>query len=98
MIKINLLGLKKEVKKSASVSAPVSMEGMKLVVFGVAFLAAGLGYVAWRHIGLTNESDQIVKDMDIAKKEATRLAGVKTQVEQLEAVKRNLVRQIDVIE
>jgi len=97
MIRINLLGLKKEVKKSTITAAP-SLEGMKLIVFGAVFTVAALGIVYYRYNSLIKESDQLTADLDKASKESKRLAGVKTAVQQLEGVKTQLLRQIDVIE
>jgi Tfp pilus assembly protein PilN len=98
MIKINLLGLKKEIKKSSGVSAPVSMEGAKIVVFAILFTVAGIGWVAYRHITLTADTDRIEKEMKTAQAEQTRLAAVKVEVEQQEATKKLLTKQKDVIE
>jgi Tfp pilus assembly protein PilN len=98
MIKINLLGLKKEIKKSSGVSAPVSLQGVGLVVIGLVFVAAGFGWVAYRHITLTAESDKIEKQMKTAQDESKRLAQVKVDVEQQEAIKKQLTKQKDVIE
>jgi Tfp pilus assembly protein PilN len=98
MIKINLLGLKKEVKKSAGVSAPVSLEGAKIVIFAVLFTAAGIGWVAYRHITLSAEETKIAEDYKKAQAEQTKLAAVKVEVEQQEAIKKLLTRQIDVID
>jgi Tfp pilus assembly protein PilN len=98
MIKINLLGLKKEIKRSSGASAPVSLEGAKIVIFALLFAAAGVGWVGYRHITLNAQADKIDTDTKKAVEEQKRLAGVKTEVEQREAVKRQLQRQIDVIE
>jgi type IV pilus assembly protein PilN len=96
MIKINLLGLKKEVKKS---SAPaVSMAGAAVTVAIVAFLAAGLGWDAYRYFTLSAEAAKIADDMKKANAEKTRLAGIKAQFDAMNASKALLVKQIDVIE
>jgi Tfp pilus assembly protein PilN len=89
MIKINLLGLKKEIKRSSGASAPVSLEGAKIVIFALLFAAAGVGWVGYRHITLNAQADKIDTDTKKAVEEQKRLAGVKTEVEQ---------REIDVIE
>jgi Tfp pilus assembly protein PilN len=98
MIKINLLGLKKEIKKSSGGSAPVSMQGLGLVLIGLAFAALGPGWEAYRHITLTAEAEKIDADTKKAVAEQTRLAAVKADVEQREAAKKLLQKQIDVIE
>jgi Tfp pilus assembly protein PilN len=98
MIKINLLGVKKEVKKSAMAGPSVSLEGTKLIVFGLLFTAAGLGYCYYRYITLDSQEKKIAADQKFEEKRKTELTAVKTQVEQLERVKGQLQHQIDVIQ
>jgi type IV pilus assembly protein PilN len=95
MIRINLLGLKKEVKKSAAPS--VSLAGTALSVALVAFLVAGLAWDYYRYYTLDSEGGKIAVDLSTAKKEKTRLEGVKKQVATLQDNKTQLVKQIDVI-
>jgi Tfp pilus assembly protein PilN len=95
MIKINLLGLKKEIKKSAAPS--VSLAGTALSAALVAFLVAGLGWDYYRYYTLNSESDKIAVDLSKATKEKARLDGVKKQVEEMQASKALLMKQIDVI-
>jgi len=95
MIKINLLGLKKEVKKSAAPS--VSLAGTALSVALVVFLVAGLGWDYYRYYTLNSETDKIAVDFGKANKEKARLDGVKKQFQVLQDSKTQLVKQIDVI-
>jgi len=96
MIKINLLGLKKEIKKSAG--PQVSLAGTALSMALVAFIAAGLGWCYYRYYTLDKETTQIAVDFDKANKEKTRLDGVKKKVDELQASQAQLKKQIDVIE
>ncbi len=95
MIKINLLGLKKEVKKSAAPS--VSLAGTALTIAAVAFLVAGLGWDYYRYYSLSSDETRIVADLKKATAEKTRLEGVKKQFEALQATKGQLMNQINVI-
>jgi type IV pilus assembly protein PilN len=95
MIKINLLGLKKEVKKSATPS--VSLAGTALAIAAVAFLVAGLAWDYYRYFSLNSESEKIAEASKKANQEKTRLAGIKAQFDALQAVKGQLQKQIDVI-
>src|SRR5258708_5451173 len=98
MIRINLLGIKKEVKKS-SVSMPaISMQGTMLMVAAIAFTVVGFGWVGYRYLSLDKEASQIAKDTDFELKEQKRLATVKASFEQMEASKKQLLKQIDVIQ
>jgi type IV pilus assembly protein PilN len=95
MIKINLLGIKKEIKKSAA--PQVSLAGTALSAALVAFLVAGLGWAYYRYYTLNSESDKIAADFVRVNKEKTRLEGVKKQYQTLQDSKAQLVKQIDVI-
>lgn len=96
MIRINLLGLKKEVKKSAGPA--VSLEGAKLTVMLLGFLAVALLALAYHYISLTNEQTKLTNDMRAAEAEKSRLAGVKAEFERFQAAKLDLTRRIDIIE
>ncbi|GEM_PF-3012310 len=95
MIKINLLGLKKEIKKSAAPS--VSLAGTALSAAAVIFLLVGLGWCYYRYYTLDNDANKITADMAKATKEQTRLAGVKKQYDDMQKQKALLIKQIDVI-
>jgi type IV pilus assembly protein PilN len=95
MIKINLLGLKKEIKKSAAPS--VSLAGTALSAALVVFLVAGLGWDYYRYFTLDSESTKIAADFVRVNKEKTRLEGVKKQFQTLQDSKAQLMKQIDVI-
>ena len=95
MIKINLLGLKKEIKKSAA--PQVSLAGTALSAALVVFLLAGLGWDYYRYYTLNSDADKIAADFAKANKEKARLEGVKKQYQALQDNKALLVKQIDVI-
>ena len=95
MIKINLLGLKKEIKKSAA--PQVSLAGTALSAALVVFLLAGLGWDYYRYYTLNSDTDKIAADFAKANKEKARLEGVKKQYQALQDNKALLVKQIDVI-
>jgi type IV pilus assembly protein PilN len=95
MIKINLLGLKKEIKQSAAPS--VSLAGTALSAALVVFLVAGLGWDYYRYYTLNSDADKIAADSAKANKEKARLEGVKKQYQALQDSKALLVKQIDVI-
>jgi type IV pilus assembly protein PilN len=95
MIKINLLGLKKEIKKSAAPS--VSLAGTALMAAAAIFLVAGLGWCYYRYTSLNSQADKIAADMATQQKEQTRLAGVKKELEEMQKQKALLMKQIDVI-
>jgi Tfp pilus assembly protein PilN len=96
MIKINLLGLKKEIKKSAG--PQVSLAGTALSMALVAFIVAGLGWCYYRYYTLDKEATVLTVEFDKANKEKTRLDGVKKKVDELQASQAQLKKQIDVIE
>ena len=95
MIKINLLGLKKEIKQSAAPS--VSLAGTALSAALVVFLVAGLGWDYYRYYTLNSDADKIAADSAKANQEKARLEGVKKQYQALQDSKALLVKQIDVI-
>lgn len=95
MIKINLLGLKKEIKKSAV--PQVSLAGTALAVALVAFLVAGLGWDYYRYYALNSDGEKVDAEFQKANKEKGRLEGVKKQYDALQADKAQLMKQIDVI-
>jgi Tfp pilus assembly protein PilN len=96
MIKINLLGLKKEIKKGAG--PQVSLAGTALSMALVAFIVAGLGWCYYRYYTLDKETTQLAADLDKANRDKTRLDGVKKKVDELQASQAQLKKQIDVIE
>jgi type IV pilus assembly protein PilN len=95
MIKINLLGLKKEIKKSAAPS--VSLAGTALSLALVAFIVAGLGWDYYRYYVLDKDGTQIDTDLKKATAERARLDGVKKTIDSLQASKTLLEKQIEVI-
>jgi Tfp pilus assembly protein PilN len=97
MIRINLLGIKKEVKKKGGAPA-VSLEGAKLTGFALAFIGLGLAVLGFHYWQIQKDDTRLKEELRVAQSEKSRLAAVKAQYEQFEAGKRNLQRQIDIIE
>ncbi len=97
MIRINLSGAKKEVKKAGG-GPSVSLEGAKLTLFFVGFVILGLGYVGARYFQLQRTGTDLDEKIVVAEKEKAQLATVKAQYEQQEAYKKDLSRRIDIIE
>lgn len=96
MIRINLLGIKREAKKGGAPA--VSLEGAKLAGMAALFLVAGVGAAMVHYTIITKEADQISKDMSEAEKEKARLAAVRAQYDQQVTYKADLSRRIDIIE
>ncbi len=96
MIRINLLGLKKEVKKAAGPA--VSLEGAKLTAMVLGFAGAALLALAFHYYSLQNQETTYTNQMRDAEKEKSRLASVKAEFERFQASKADLTRRIDIIE
>ena len=98
MIRINLLGLKKEIKKSGSIGPSVSLEGAKLTAMALGFVGVALLGLAYHYLSLQNEGTKLTNEMREAEKEKSRLAGVKAEFERFQAAKADLTHRIDIIE
>lgn len=96
MIRINLLGVKKEIKKTSTAPA-VSLEGAKIIVFLLVFLAIGLAWCGYRYMNLSKDHDDIAAAMKKEQDEKKRLEGVKTSLNAMQAQKARLEQQINVI-
>lgn len=96
MIRINLLGLKKEVKSAGGPS--VTLEGAKLVVMGLTITGLALAGLAAHYFLLQSEENKLASDTKIAETEKARLSAVKAQYEQLDAAKKDLAHRIDNME
>lgn len=96
MIRINLLGLKKEVTRSRMPS--VSVEGAKATALLVVILAVAVALLAGHYYKLTNEKAQLDKELAAAETEKARLAQVKTAYEEFQKRTQLLSRRINIIE
>ncbi len=96
MIRINLLGVKKEPKKSAAPS--VSLEGAKLTGMALAFIGLAIAALGIHYYQIQSELSRLEQERKVQESEKQRLAAVKAQYDQFEAGKRNLQRQIEIIE
>ena len=94
MIRVNLLGIKKEVGRAPA----VSVEGAKLTFLLVIFLAAAVVVlvVDWQRI--SSQKAKLDTREATALKEKAELAAVKTEVEQAKRKGQELDRQIQIIE
>lgn len=100
MIRINLLGLKKEVKKGSAVSAgpSVSLEGAKITAFLIGFLLLGTAAAAYHYYILQDAAAKIEADKKKVEKDKADLSKIKTQYDGLQKTEKEIKRQIEVIE
>jgi len=98
MIRINLLGLKKEIKKSAMAMPTVSLQGTMLATAAIAIAALGFVWVGYRYYELDKETTATEAAIKKENDEARRLAAVKASVDAMEADKKKLAKQIEVIQ
>lgn len=96
MIRINLLGIRE--KPSARGGPAITVEGAKLTVLFVVILAVGVGVLLLHYGTLTNEKKILDEKMAKADKEKTRLASVKTELDQFEKRKQQYLKQINILE
>ena len=96
MIRINLLGLKKEVKKAGGPA--VTLEGAKVMAMGLTITGLALAGLAAHYFLLQSEESKLASDTKVAEKEKADLSAVKAQYEQFDAAKKDLTRRIDIIE
>lgn len=96
MIRINLLGLKKEISKAAVPT--VSMEGAKATAIFVVIGVLAVGVLFYHYQTLSKEADDLAKRMAAAQAEKTRLAQVKTEVDLFEKRKKAFQDRINTIE
>jgi Tfp pilus assembly protein PilN len=96
MIRINLLGLRKEVSKSRMPS--ISMEGAKATALFVVILALAVLGLAGHYWMLSSEKVKLEDEMKMAEAEKARLARVKAEYEQFQKATQALQRRINIIE
>jgi Tfp pilus assembly protein PilN len=96
MIRINLLGLKKEVTRSRMPS--ISMEGAKATALFVVILALAVLGLAGHYWMLNSEKVKLDDEMKMAEAEKARLARVKAEYEQFQKATQALERRINIIE
>ena len=96
MIRINLLGLKKEVKKAGGPA--VTMEGAMLTGMGLTITGLALALLAGHYFILQSEAGKLAAAAKKEEAEKARLSAVKAQYEQFDAAKKDLTRRIDIIE
>ena len=88
MIRINLLGIKKEVAGPPT----VSMEGAKLTVLFVVFLLLGVGVLVVDYMNIASKKAALDERMAAAQAEKARLEGVKREYDQNEQRRQMLSR------
>ncbi len=97
MIRINLLGLKKELPKGGGGPA-ISMEGAKLTALLVLILALAVGALAAHWWMLNTANVRLTAELQKQREEKTRLANVKTEYEQFEKRQQFLIKRINIID
>ncbi len=96
MIRINLLGIKKELPRAAMPS--VAVEGAKVTVIFVVVVVLAVGALFYHYRLLASEADRLAQRMAAAQAEKTRLAQVKAEVELFEKRKQQYLSRINTIE
>lgn len=94
MIRINLLGGRKEVARAPA----VSVEGAKLTVLLVIVLAVAVGVLVVDYMRISSQKAQLEERDRIAQADKARLEGVKKQHDQFLQHKQTLEQRIDIIE
>ncbi len=96
MIRINLLGIKKE--KAGTRMPSVSVEGAKATALFVVIALLAVGWIGFRYTTLTSENARLNEDLRKAQAEKQRLQAVKEQVDAFEKKKQLLTKKINIIE
>jgi type IV pilus assembly protein PilN len=94
MIRINLLAERRSVK---AVSKGFEA-GQKITVIGSLLVVLTLVGVGWRYWAIGQQEAQVVREIDAAKREETRLAEILKQVQEFEARKRQLEQRVALID
>lgn len=95
MIRINLLAGERRATKSATRSFQV---GQKITVAGSLILVVTAVLVGWRYWALGQEQAAVVRDIEAARREESRLAEVLTQVTAFEAQRAQLQQRVALID
>jgi len=98
MIRINLLGLKKEVDRKGIGMPSISMEGAKATALFVVILALAVLGLAGHYWMVSSEKAKLEDEMKMAEAEKARLARVKAEYEQFQKATQALQRRINIIE
>lgn len=96
MIKINLLATKE--KPSAARGPQISLEGAKLTAMFVIILAIGAGALVFDYYRLNAENARLQQEEKTEQAEKTRLARVKTELDQFEKRQQLLLKRLNIIE
>jgi Tfp pilus assembly protein PilN len=96
MIRINLLGVPKS-KKAKRQAISIGADGMNTMVVGVVIAALFAGGNYFYFYQLNNTSQQVQKDLDAAKRDNARLAGVKAKYQEREKQFQLYDRRVKVI-
>ena len=93
MIRVNLLGERKSLKKKVLFGTSQQLT----VGCSVILVATGL-LIGWRYVSLVRESRQLDTELSIAQKETSRLHTIIVQVQQFEQRKTQLQQRVGLIE
>lgn len=96
MIRINLLGIKRE--KSRAHMPSVSMEGAKATILFAIIVLAAVAVLGVHYTMLQSENARLQEELAKAQREQQRLQAVKTQVDQYTKKSAELNRKIEIIE
>lgn len=95
MIRINLIAGERRAAKSAGRTFQV---GQKITVAGSLLLVLGAAVVGWLYWTLLQDRDAVVRDIDAARREESRLAEVLKQVGDFEANRAQLQQRVALID
>jgi len=93
MIRVNLLGERKSLKKKMLFGTSQQLTAGCSVIL----VATGL-LIGWRYVSLVRESSQLDVELSIAQKETSRLHTIIVQVQQFEQRKTQLQQRVGLIE
>jgi type IV pilus assembly protein PilN len=96
MIRINLVAGERKVVKVASGGRSFQI-GQKVTVAGMFLLIVTVLLVGWRYLSVAQDQAQLVRDIDAARREETRLGDVLKQVADFQAAEAQLQARIALI-
>lgn len=98
MIRVNLLGLPKQRKKSARAMPTISMEGSRALILMIIVLVAVAGFQYYRYRGLQREGADLATKLQELERERADLSRIKEEYDRFSQRKELMTRRIGIIE